>query len=157
MNSSRVVADGASTQVLPMPRRGCESLPATPTFQHASARQAAVWFCEDNREPLMISMPSTQGMSEAMCGAVISPLMREATLQHCARYFAADDLVGTVGDCQRTVHAIVVGNRDQIHPASLGSPVHTFRRVVGLLHEQLHEPSLGRRRSTSLGGTTHRI
>jgi hypothetical protein len=79
MNSSRVRAPGASTHVRPMPRRVCESLPATPTLPQASARHAAVRFCDGRREPLMTSMPSTQGISAAMCGAVMWPLMREAT------------------------------------------------------------------------------
>ena len=40
----------------------------------------------------MISMPSTHGISEAMCGAVIWPLMRDATwfsvvnIRCCFRY-----------------------------------------------------------------------
>ena len=54
-----------------MPRRVCESLPATRDLAAGSASDSAVWFCVGRREPLRVSMPSIQGISAAMCGAVI--------------------------------------------------------------------------------------
>ena len=50
--------------------------------------------------------------------------------------FAADDDVGTIGDGQRAVDRVVIGDRDEIHPARLGAPIDALGRVVRLVHDQ---------------------
>ena len=56
-----------------MPRRVCESLPATGTLRQASDSARAVRFCTGRRDPFRTSMPLIHGMICAMCEAVTSP------------------------------------------------------------------------------------
>ena len=64
----------------------------------------------------------------------------DAVFRKARRHLASGNHVGAVGNARDARDDVVIGDRDQVHPARLGEAIHPLHRVVRFAHHARERP-----------------